>query len=144
MGARRPPPSMASADRKYWLVVSLSSGPCTYRLPVRLSTRNLTTVNNVYICTEIYRRLLIVIALALGCVTKTLTPARTPRLGLCHNTLTPARTPRLGLCHNTQTPARTPRLGQCHNTLTPTRTPRLGQCHNTLTPTRTPRLGLCQ
>ena len=99
----------------------------------------------------------------LGCVT--LTPARTPRLRLCHNTLTPARTPRLGLGHTdtsknikawveshwhqqehqglgwvTLTPARTPRLRLCHNTLTPARTPRLGLCHNTLTPARTPRL----
>ena len=52
--------------------------------------------------------------------THTLTPARTPRLGLCHNTLTPVRTPRLGLCHNTLTPVRTPRLGLCHNTDTST------------------------
>ena len=38
-----------------------------------------------------------------------------PTLG-CHNTLTPARTPRLGLCHNTETPARTPRLGLSQHT----------------------------
>ena len=87
----------------------------------------------------------------------TMTPARTPRLGLCLSTLAPARTLRLGLCHNTLTPARTLRLGLCHNTLTPVRTPKLGLCHNTtdtskntkawavsqLTPVRTPRLGLC-
>ena len=103
----------------------------------------------------------------------TMTPARTPRLGLCLSTLAPARTLRLGLCHNTLTPARTPRLWLCHNTLTSQqehlglgchntltsqqehlglgchntltreRTPRLGLCHNTLTPARTPRLGLC-
>ena len=39
--------------------------------------------------------------------TSALTPATTPRLGLCHNTLTPARIPRLGLCNNTDTSTNT-------------------------------------
>ena len=49
---------------------------------------------------------------------------------LCHNTITPARTPRLGLCLSTLAPARTLRLGLCHNTLTPARTPTLGLLQN--------------
>ena len=35
---------------------------------------------------------------------------------MCHSTLTPAKTPRLGMCHSTLTPAKTPWLGLCHST----------------------------
>ena len=86
--------------------------------------------------------------------TSALTPATTPRLGLCHTPLTPARTPMLGLCHSTLTPATTPRLGLCHNTLTPAKhqgfgcvgtQPSLGVfARDTLSLAKIPRLWLSQ
>ena len=112
----------------------------------------------------------------LGCVTQHADNSKnTKAWAVSHNTLTPARTPRFGLCHtthwqqqeyqdlgcvtqhvdnskntkawavshNTSIPPRTPRLGLSHNTLTTARTLRLGLCRNTLTPARAPRLGLC-
>ena len=56
------------------------------------------------------------------CVSQHINTSKKPSLG-CHSTLTPVKTPRLGLHYNTLTPARTPRLSLCHSILTPAKIP---------------------
>ena len=64
------------------------------------------------------------------CVSQHINASEKPSLG-CHSTLTPVKTPRLGLHYNTMTPARTPRLSLCHSILTPAKILISPGCHST-------------